>query len=80
MGQEWDVFGPRGGEEFEVDDVASALGKKLLGQRQDERMIKVIINTVWLSEDEQRQVRAVVEERGWTDSVLFGRSRLEGTR
>ena len=76
-GQEWDVVSfPE--EYFNGADAEITLHGKLERQVKDERMVKVIVNTAYLSPARLREVEQIVEERRWWDNVIYGSSALPG--
>jgi hypothetical protein len=72
-GQEWDVYSPRGAE-FDQEQVKEELRDKLEKQRQDDRMMKVIVNSAYLSREQLGEVEKIVEGAGWRDLVRYGSS------
>jgi hypothetical protein len=78
-GQEWDVVSfPE--EYFNKADAEITLHGKLERQVKDERMVKVIVNTAYLSPARLLEVERIVGERRWGDSVIYGSSELPGQR
>jgi hypothetical protein len=76
-GQEWDVYSPIG-ESFHQEKVAGELSDKLDNQRQDERMMKVIVNCAFLSREQVGEIEKIVEMKGWRGLVAYGTSQLSG--
>jgi hypothetical protein len=72
-GQEWDVYSPIG-ERFDKRQVEGELWGKLMMQRQDDRMMKVIVNCAYLSQEQVGEIEKIVEINGWGGLVVYGTS------
>ena len=72
-GQEWDVVSFRGNH-FKNANVLRTLQEKLEDQRMDDRRLKVIVNTEYLSADQVAKIKEIVAGHGWSSVVIYGTS------
>ena len=72
-GQEWDVVSFRGAR-FQAGQVLRKMQDKLERQRKDDRMMKVIVNTAYLSAGQVAEVKEIVAGHGWSTVVTYGSS------